>query len=175
MEEMSKKSRQENGMPTVVATSLRRWEQMAACQGNLRPQKSDVLLQIEAVAQARLCAHTHTLSHSLIGKQQQILKGTCENLQGFAAELAHPRFKLKRKLYKECSVRRDLRLRKNRVKMLSSSLKVLALHKYFKPFKTATSSILKQESKPAPPYIPVVVENEQRNARSTSHILANAH
>lgn len=37
---------------------------MAACQGNLRPWKSDVLLQIEAVAQARLCAHTHTLSLS---------------------------------------------------------------------------------------------------------------
>lgn len=61
-----------------------------------------------------------------------------------------------------------------RVKMLSSSLKVLALHKYLKPFKMSTSSILKQESKPAPPYIPVVVENDHKNVGSTSHILANA-
>lgn len=50
-------------MPTVVY-KLEKVGIDGCLPRNLRPWKSDVLLQIEAVAQARLCAHTHTLSLS---------------------------------------------------------------------------------------------------------------
>lgn len=118
MEKISKKNRQENGMPTVVATSLRRWEYMAACQGNLRPCKSKVLLQIVTLYMCT-CMHTHTQTHTYKKATANFKQGPVKSSY-FARGLPQSRFRSNRKYYRECSVRMDFRIRRIRVKILLS-------------------------------------------------------